>query len=228
MDKKKILQFSLILTVVLLTACAGQTSPGVIPPDQLGTAIVETSAALAAQTALYAQPTSLLPTAIILPTDTTIPSPTFTETQANTPFIITVVTRTPTITLTGTPTITKTPTLTKTTTATVSPPCVVVSQLPANNSSFSAGALFDAVWTVVNSSSIAWTVGNVDFLYSGGTKIHTGADIQDLPATVTPNQSQVFIVHMQAPVTLGTYSETWVLSEGGTNRCSMSMTIQVK
>lgn len=220
MNKKRLKIISLVIAAVFVFACGITPAPVVIPLEQLGTAIVQTAAALATQTALYAPPT--IPGMDNTATASSVPSSTPTLTETVTPFIIIVPTRTATITPTKTATASQTPTKTP------NQPCSVTSQVPANNTQFAAGAFFDAIWTVVNTGSVTWPMGNVDFIYMSGTKIHLNGDILDMPATTGPGQSLVLIVHMQAPATKGTYSETWSLKEGNSTYCSMSMAIDVK
>ena len=221
MNLKRFSQFFLILATMFLVACGpGANGQVVIPPDQLGTAIVETSAALASQTALFAP---LMPTNTALPTMTNTFLPTYTLMNTDTPFLVIVPTKTPTITPTRTAT--KTPIATKT----LNQPCMVAAQIPANNTAFSAGAFFDTIWTLVNTGSVTWAAGNVDFAFSTGTKMYlNGITVIDLPANTSPNQSVALTVHMQAPSTKGTYSDIWVLSEGSTIYCTASVTIVVK
>ena len=217
MNNKK-LKISLLLFVAFfMFACGTTPAPVVIPPDQLGTAIVQTADVLASQTALYA-PLTLdnTATAFQLPTLT----PTATETV--TPFIIIISTRTPTITSTGTTTATNTPT------KTLSQPCVVSALVPAENAQFGSGAFFDTIWTVVNTGSTTWVAGNVDFVFQSGARMHLNGNVLDMPSTTAPNQSLVLVVHMQAPAIKGTYSETWSLKEGSTTYCTVSMAIEVK
>lgn len=210
----------LVFVAVFMFACGTIPAPEVIPPEQLGTAIVETSAALASQTALYAPPTEPgwndTATPIVLPTTTP------TETVTVTPFIVTVATRTPTITNTRTSTVTRTPTKTP------NQPCVLAAVVPAQNAQFGPGAFFDTIWTMVNTGSVTWAAGNVDFAYQSGAKMHLNGDVLDMPSTTAPNQSLAMVVHMQAPVTKGTYSETWSLKEGNAIYCTVSMVIEVK
>jgi hypothetical protein len=210
----------LVITAVFMFACGTTPAPVAIPPEQLGTAIVQTAAALAAQTALFASPT--IPGSDIPPTATLEPSATSTATETATQFILEVNTRTPTITSTGTATATATPT------KTLNQPCVVAALVPVNNAQFGPGAFFDTIWTIVNTGSTIWQVGNVDFVYQSGAKMHLNGDILDMPSTTGPNQSLVMVVHMKAPTSKGTYSETWSLKEGSTIYCTVSMVIDVK
>jgi hypothetical protein len=220
MNKKRLKIIAMIAMAIFMFACATTASPAVIPPEQLGTAIVQTAAALASQTALYAPPT--IPGSDNTAIATIQPSSTPTATETATPFIVTVATRTPTITLTSTATATHTPTKTP------NQPCVVAEQVPANNTQFGSGAFFDTVWTMVNTGTLSWNEGNVDFIFQTGTKMHLNGDILDMPSTTAPNQSLVMLVHMQAPTTKGTYSETWSLKQGSTTYCTVSMLIEVK
>jgi len=210
----------MVVVAIFMFACGLTPAPAVIPPEQLGTAIVQTAAALASQTALYAPPT--VPGSDNTATAIIIPSSTPTEAETATPFIVTVATRTPTITQTSTATVTITPTKTP------NQPCVVAALVPAENAQFGSGAFFDTVWTVINTGTMTWMAGNVDFVYQTGTKMHLYGDILDIPSTASPNQSLVLIVHMQAPTTKGTYSETWSIKEGSNIYCTISMGIEVK
>ena len=224
MNKKMLSRSFLILATLILVACGPAANPQVIiPPDQLGTAIVETSAALASQTALHAHPTQFMASNTAAATEgyTFTPSPT--ETATNTPFLIIVPSKTPTIIPTRTNT--ATPLASKT----LNQPCMVAAQIPPNNTNFTTGAFFDTIWTLVNTGSVTWTKGSVDFAFSTGTKMYlNGVSIIDLPATTAPNQSVAFTVHMQAPQVSGTYADTWVLREGSTIYCTASVTIVVK
>lgn len=221
--KRFSLSFLILSALVLLVACGPSANQVILPPDQLGTAIVETSAALASQTALYAPPVQFVPSNTALPTTVNTFLPTFTLEPTNTPFLIIVPSKTPTITPTRTGT--ATPLATKT----LNQPCVVAAQIPANNTAFSAGAFFDTIWTLVNTGSVTWIQGNVDFAFSSGTKMYlNGVTLLDIPATTAPNQSVAFTVHMQAPQTKGTFTDTWVLKEGSVIYCTASVTIVVK
>lgn len=223
MNIKRYSQSFLILSTMILVACGPATNQVVIPPEQLGTAIVETSAALASQTALYAPPTQFVASDTAIPTMTNTSLPTLTLLPTYTSFLIIVPSKTATITPTRTAT--ATPTATKT----LNQPCVVAAQIPANNTQFTAGAFFDTIWTLVNTGSVTWAAGNVDFAFSSGTKMYlNGVTVIDLPSTTAPNQSVSLTVHMQAPSAKGTYSDTWVLREGNAIYCTASVTIVVK
>lgn len=220
MNTKRLKISLMVFMALFIFACGITPAPVVIPPEQLGTAIVQTAAVLASQTALYAPPT--VPGWETTATTSVESSFTPTITKTVTPFIVTVATRTPTNTSTGTSTATITPT------KTLNQPCVIAAQVPENNKQYGPGAFFDTVWTLVNTGSVTWAAGNVDFVYQGGTKMHLDGDILDIPNTAAPNQSLAMVVHMQAPSTKGTFSETWILKEGNTIYCTVNMVIVVK
>jgi hypothetical protein len=223
MKMKRLSQSFLILITMILVACGPATNQVVIPPDQLGTAIVETSAALASQTALYAPPIQFVASDTAVPTMVNTDLPTMTLLPTYTSFLVIVPSNTATIT--PTKTATETPLATKT----LNQPCVVAAQIPANNTQFTTGAFFDTIWTLVNTGSVTWAAGNVDFAFSSGTKMYlNGVTLLDIPATTAPNQSVAFTVHMQAPQTKGTFTDTWVLREGSVIYCTASVTIVVK
>lgn len=224
MNKKLIICSLLLVSTMILAACAPSPRQQVVPLEQLGTAIVETSAALATQTALLLPPESLELTNAPLATQTlaSTSTPAPTETTTSTPFVITVPTQT------GTNTPTRTATATKTPTKTINQPCTIMAQMPANNTQFGGGAFFDTVWTLVNSGTATWSTGEVDITYIGGTKFHLDGDVLDLTANTGPGQSTAVIIHNQAPSTAGTYTETWSLKQGSLVYCTMSVTIVVK
>jgi hypothetical protein len=117
--------------------------------------------------------------------------------------------------------------ITRTTPVSTSGSCSLVSQSPANNTSFVHGADFDASWVIKNTSAFDWLKTNVDFVYVSGTKMHKFADIQDLPLDVVKNGNITLILDMLAPATNGTYSETWALVQGGSTICTMVVSIKV-
>ncbi len=221
MNNTKLRITLLVIMAIFIFACGTTPSPTIIPPDQLGTAIVQTANVLASQTALYAPPTK--PVLDNTATPSLVPSPTSTATETVTPFIVIIKTRTATIiTQTANPAATQTPT------KTLNQPCVVSGVVPENNARIGSGELFDTTWTLVNTGSTTWEQGNMDFVYQSGAKMHLNGDVLDLPSTTAPNQSLDMVVHMQAPVITGTYSESWSIMAGGVTYCSVSMVIEVK
>jgi len=107
--------------------------------------------------------------------------------------------------------------------------CELVSQTPANNTTFAKNYDFDTIWTIKNTGTFDWLKTSVDFVYVNGTKMHKPAygDTKDLPLDVVKNGSISLTVDMLSPATGGTYSETWALMNGSNTICTMSVTIKV-
>lgn len=103
-----------------------------------------------------------------------------------------------------------------------------VSISPSLYTIFPVDADFDAVWEVKNTGDDAWEKSAVDYKYDSGTEMQKYGKVFDLPETVDPGESITIVVDMVAPGTVGTYSTTWVLADGGTTLCKLPLTIVVK
>jgi len=145
-------------------------------------------------------------------------------------------TATPTLPPTATPAPTNTPTVyyvpptvaAPTATATQSAySCTVTSVSPAAKTEFSAGADFDAKWTIKNTGTQTWKVDDADFRYVSGDKMQE-RDLYDLSKNVATGESVDVIVDMTSPSSAGTYKTTWALVQNGVTVCSMSVEIVVK
>jgi hypothetical protein len=202
---------ALFTVLVVMLACAPGLAPAVPPtldPSTINTVVAQTVAAAGTQTAILNPPT-VTPSATPPPTKTPteIPSPTVT-------FIFIL----PTSTV---PSPTSEPSLSE-----QEFDCNIVSQSPANNTPFGAGAVFEARWRVENIGTSNWNGDSTDYRYTGGDKIHTQS-IYDLPRSV-PSTGQIdIVVDMKAPNNAGTYSTTWKLRIGKTEFCPMKLTIIV-
>src|SRR4030095_12215224 len=94
--------------------------------------------------------------------------------------------------------------------------CTVVSQSPADGTTFTADTPFTTTWVLKNTGD-KWSNGEVDIRYVGASnnvQMHTGGDVYDLAASVQPGQTYDFSVSMIAPYTVGTYGETWEVGSG--------------
>lgn len=206
---------TILLAVALILACAPvlvPSAPPTLDPISLNTAIAQTSGAALTQNAAN-QPSTPTLTFTPLPTKTPteIPSPTPT-------FIFILATNT-------------VPSPTKTQAPTAAPAsgggdCRVISQDPANNTTFSPGKNFDASWLVKNNGTNTWDENSADYRYASGDKIQR-QDIYDLPVSVAPGDRVEIIVEMKAPNNSGTYTTTWQIRQGKNIVCSMSLTIIV-
>jgi len=105
--------------------------------------------------------------------------------------------------------------------------CQITRVTPPNGSSFSSRASFTVVWSVKNIGKKNWDRSSVDYLYSGGTKIHKVSGY-DLPENVKRGNTIELAVDMRAPKGAGTYSTTWIMQQGDTTFCPMSFTVIVQ
>lgn len=203
--------FALLVATVIMLACAPTFAPASVPvptfdPNSINTVIVQTAGAAATQTALMMPPT-------LTPTATLLPASTFTETPTAT-FIFIL------------PTLTVPPTLIKPGSSGDDFECQIISQSPVNNTVIQHSSVFDARWMVANVGKLSWDSNNADYRYTSGTKMHrTGAF--DFDQSVSPGGKFEFVIAMQAPTELGTYTTTWKITSGQARFCPMSITIVV-
>jgi hypothetical protein len=199
---------AILLAIALLLACAPLATP-IAPPTfdllSIDTAIAQTAGAAATQTFV------LLPTLTITPTFTPVP----TEISSSTPTFIFVL---PTSTVPS-----STPTL-----GLSSEPydCRILSQSPADDTSFVAGINFQARWQVRNIGTQTWGVNSADIRYTSGTKFHR-TPVYDMSKAVPPGEQIDIFVEMWAPVDPGTYTTTWKIKVGKTEFCTMKLKIIV-
>lgn len=203
------------LTLVVILACVpgvgGPAVPAVatLDPNAINTVIAGTAQAALTQTqAAIPSATPTVPTAT--PTKTFTPEPTATATvifilSSPTPLVL------PTIIAGG-----------KQDYA-----CQVISQKPANGTSFNPRDDFDAKWTVKNIGRREWDNNSVDYYYVKGDKLHK-VDAYDLPKAVKVGETIEIIADMVAPKNQGSYATNWSLRIGTEDFCPLSLTIVVK
>ncbi len=215
--KTKLLIWLVALSTILACAVPSLSTP--IPPLDPGavnTFIAETVNAASTET-VAARPSST-PTATFTPTprNTETPTPTATVTVI---FIL------------SSPTPLVVPTSTGLSSGGGSSSdnfaCQVISHTPANGTSFSPRADFDAVWTVKNIGKKNWDRTSIDYAYSSGAILHT-TSTYDLSANVKVGETIDIIVDMKALKDPGSYSTTWVIRSGSNAFCNLSLSIIVK
>ena len=198
-----------ITALVLIMACVPTVAAPSAPttdPNAISTYIAQTANAAAMQTA------SAMPTFT--------PSATFTSTPRNTD--------TPEPTATATVIFRFfTATSIVPTTSNQSYACDVMSTTPANGTTFSSRAAFDAIWQVKNNGKNEWDKNSVDYAYLSGDKFHKVA-AYNLTANVARGDTTLLDVSMQAPKNPGTYTTNWTMRVGSQNFCSLSLSITVK
>jgi hypothetical protein len=235
-------RYSIPLTILLVAAFilsgCGAIFPAPLatplPPEMMGTEIVETSAALATQTALN-MPATSRPSRTPRPSET--PRATYTPSITPSPTIPFVVyvpylytTVAPTETPYQSPTPLKEPGITFTPFPTTIPiyGATVYSQKPASGATFAPGAKFTATWLFSNDTKRTWSRYEVDFIYWAGDSFYaSNNNIIDLPQDVPPNGIVNISVNMVAPSTPGSYATTYLLHEGNRYYITVTMFITV-
>jgi hypothetical protein len=226
MNKQKTRLFFLLAAALILFSCGPFTpAPVTLPPEMIGTAVVETSAVLATQTAEH------MPTATITPRPSKTPRPTETPRPTYTPSL----TPTPTVTF-----VLVIPTYGKP----IPPPhwepgtynnpatdkCIILTQSPFMNTHLPPRTDFDSSWTIRNYSDDMWYGDSVDIVFLGGEKMHKAGNFYDLGVTVKPGESVTVNIDMLAPANPGTYKTLWGLQVGNSTLpvfCHLGLTIRV-
>jgi uncharacterized protein YraI len=119
--------------------------------------------------------------------------------------------------------------------ATAPPPasgmgCTLVSQSPADGTTYTISQPFNTTWVLQNTGSSAWDQNNVDISYVGAynnVQLHTGSDLYDLSANVNTGATYNFTVSMIAPFSGGTYGEEWQVQQGSQVLCQFYVYITV-
>src|SRR5690349_17373584 len=186
---------TLVLAIILACAPIAAPNPVVVPtfdPNSINTTIAQTAESAATQTAL------VIPTATetVLPTVTPSITPTATVT-----FIFILFT--PTV-----PSSTPEPKMSNEKFS-----CVLLSQIPADNSHLALNEDFEMRWHIMNNGTAGWDGNSMDYRYKSGDKIHTTA-AYDLQGSVASGSQTDIRVAMKAPGSGGTYSTTWMIHSG--------------
>ncbi len=225
---KKISVFVFLLLAISISACKEEVPPQpTIDPGQMETQVAEEVSVQLTQIAI-SQPTE---TMSATPADPTIevPAPTDTPqlpsdaTATLVPASSTPIPPLPTNTSPA-PTNTLKPLPTATTPAYA---CQMTKQTPTNGKTFKPGDNFDAVWTVKNIGTHIWEASEIDYKYESGDIFHQN-EIYDLPKSVKSGESVDLIVDMEAPEKEGEYKTVWILYQGKTFRCNLSLEINVE
>jgi hypothetical protein len=103
--------------------------------------------------------------------------------------------------------------------------CKVVSQEPADGTSFKGGTTFTTKWTLMNTSETNWGTDGIDVRFKAGEAMHTGKDVIDLPRTIVPGNTFDVTITMVAPEKSGYHITYWILAEGTTTRCTFYVEI---
>jgi hypothetical protein len=237
MNKRFIPLAVLLVGVFLLPGCgalfpAPLSTP--LPPEMIGTEIVQTAAALATQTALYAPSptTTLLPSRTLRPSET--PRPSYTPFSTPSPTVTFVVHVPSFITPSATrPYLSPTPSHpSENYTPKPRPTTIPVYgatmylQTPVNGTVFAPDDDFVATWLFSNDTDRVWRQHEVDFSYFEGDQFFAPYNkVIDLPRDVNPNTTVSISVRFIPPLVPGSYSVTYLLHEG--NRYYIKVTLRI-
>ena len=110
--------------------------------------------------------------------------------------------------------------------------CVLVSQDPADYTTFPPRTGFGVTWVLRNTSDSAWGEGEVDLVYLGainGQRLHQNYDLYDITQTVQPGEEYTVSGGMITPDAPGQYGEAWALRQGSENiLCSFWIIVNVQ
>jgi len=203
----------LVITVIIL-ACVPSIglNPAQAPtfdPNSLNTTIAQTANAAIMQTAFFITPSA---TATYTPTATDTP----TITPSITPTILILI---PTL-----PQITPIPAVGS---SGKKYECGILAKSPVDGFGYSAGVDFTTTWALLNIGTESWLSANTNVLYSSGDKLHSVSAGYDLNSDIPSGEQVQINVPMRAPSQGGTYTTTWVITDGTDEYCRMSISITV-
>jgi uncharacterized protein YraI len=109
--------------------------------------------------------------------------------------------------------------------------CVLVSQDPADYTTFPPNTGFGVTWVLQNTGDAAWSSGEVDFVYQGsvdGIRLHQNWDVYDIGSTVQPGDTYTINGSLITPPQPGEYGEAWALQEGNSVLCTFWIIVNVE
>jgi len=109
--------------------------------------------------------------------------------------------------------------------------CVLVSQDPADGTTYPLSTGFGMTWVLQNTSSAAWEQGSVDLVFQGalnGQRLHQNWDMYDITTTVQPGESYTVSGGLITPASPGQYGEAWALMTGSTTLCTFWVIINAQ
>jgi uncharacterized protein YraI len=109
--------------------------------------------------------------------------------------------------------------------------CVLVSQDPADGTTFAPSYGFGMTWVLKNTGSQPWNQDSTDLVYVGainGQRLHQNYDLYDITASVQPGASYTVSGSLITPATPGQYGEAWSLVSNGTTVCTFWVIVNVQ
>jgi uncharacterized protein YraI len=109
--------------------------------------------------------------------------------------------------------------------------CILVSQDPADNTTFAPSYGFGMTWVLQNTSSQPWNQDSTDLVFLGainGQRLHQNYDLYDITTTVQPGATYTVSGGLITPATPGQYGEAWSLVSNGTTVCTFWVIVNVQ
>lgn len=230
---KRLFHPSLFLAAaLLLSGCSGllpavQSSP--LPPEMIGTEIVQTQTAIAFETALNAPPPTETPRPSRTPRPSETARPTYTPSLTPSPTVTFVITI-PSIRIIPSPTTQISYPYSPLPGYQAANGCDLVAQSPKLGAVYAPGTKFDAYFTFANYGPYYWNEHEVDFSYVSGDKIMRPNNVlvYDIPINVAPKERVTMELDMLAPDKAGSYSMAWKFAQGDRFFCQVTVSIVVK
>jgi hypothetical protein len=101
--------------------------------------------------------------------------------------------------------------------------CVLVSQDPADYTTFPTSTGFGMTWVLQNTGTQPWDQNSTDLVYLGamnGQRLHQNYDLYDITQTVEPGANYTVSGSLITPATPGQYGEAWSLVSNGVTVCT--------
>ncbi len=109
--------------------------------------------------------------------------------------------------------------------------CALVSQDPADGTTYPPSNGFQETWVLQNTSSQPWNQDSTDVVYLGainGQRLHMSYDLYDLTSTVQPSQNYTFSLQAMSPQSTGQYGEAWSIMSGSSTLCTFWIIVNVQ
>jgi uncharacterized protein YraI len=109
--------------------------------------------------------------------------------------------------------------------------CVLVSQDPADNTTFPPSTGFGMTWVLQNTSSTAWPGPETNLVFlgaMGGVRLHQNGDLYGISQNVEPGATYTVSGGMITPDQPGQYGEAWALQQGDTPLCTFWVIVNVQ
>jgi uncharacterized protein YraI len=109
--------------------------------------------------------------------------------------------------------------------------CLLVSQDPADGTTFPPSNGFGMTWVLKNTGTQPWNQDSTDLVYVGainGQRLHQNYDLYDITSSVEPGATYTVNGSLITPPSPGQYGEAWSLVSNGTTVCTFWVIVNVQ